>query len=157
MNSEGAKDAKKTQIKQKEGLLMNTTRRRAAVLLIFVAMLLSTSCSQLRTDRSGCDGQYPVRSGAGGNYQYGSKSEKFSYLVEGEMSITRLHLVFEHNAGSVSWSFSDPLGEVRWEDEYGQAGVFDETREFEPIEGEWRLEIDSQNGSGRYDHCWMAR
>ena len=136
---------------------MYTTHRALTILLILVAVLLSAGCSRLGTDRSSCDGHYPVRSGAAGNYQYGSDPQKFSYVVDADISVTRLRLVFEHNEGSMSWTFTDPLGEVRWEGEHAQAALFDETRDFDAVQGEWHLEIDAQDGSGSYDHCWMAR
>ena len=136
---------------------MYTTQRTIAVLLILAAVLLSAGCSQLGTDRSSCDGQYPVRSAAAGSYQVGSSPQKFSYVVDADISVTRLRLVFDHTEGGMSWTFTDPLGEVRWEGEHGQAALFGETRDFDPVQGEWRLEIDARDGSGSYDHCWMAR
>ena len=132
-------------------------QRTITILLTLAAVLLSAGCSQLGTDRSSCDGQYPVRSAAAGRYQVGSSPQKFSYVVDAGISVTRLRLVFEHLEGNMSWTFSDPLGEVRWEGEHGQAALFGETRDFDPVQGEWQLEIDARDGSGSYDHCWMAR
>jgi hypothetical protein len=128
-----------------------------ALFFTLLAGSLLASCGKPGTGQTSCDNGYPVRSAANASYHYQSNLERFSYTVSGEMALTRLQLVFEQKEGSVSWSFTDPLGEVQWQGEFGQAGRMDEIREFNPIQGEWQLEIDGSDGSGRYVHCWMAK
>jgi hypothetical protein len=136
---------------------MYTTRTRTLILLTLLLGLAVTSC---RTDYSSptlCERGYPIRSAASGSYQYGSKPERFAYTVEAGMALSRLHLVFENQEGSVSWTFIDPEGEVQWEGSYFEVGKFDEARDFNTVQGEWQLEVDVQDGRGAYENCWMAR
>jgi hypothetical protein len=136
---------------------MYKTRTITFILLSILLGVAFTSCSTVYSIPTLCDRGYPVRSAAHGSYRYGSNPERFAYSAEAEMEHTRLHLIFENQGGSVSWIFSDPEGEVQWQGSYTQPGKFDETRDFNPVQGEWTLEIDVQDGQGSYDHCWMAK
>ncbi len=73
------------------------------------------------------------------------------------MSTTQLQLRFHNEGGVVAWSFRDPADQVRWAGSFHEGERFEEMREFEPTQGEWRLEIDGSQASGSYDVCWLGR
>ena len=58
--------------------------------------------------------------------------------------------------GSMSWTLTDPEGDVRWEEEIVAPARWHESREFEPIVGEWTLKISLENATGGYDVHWQA-
>jgi REP element-mobilizing transposase RayT len=75
-------------------------------------------------------------------------------IVESVTSMS-LRLVIETRKGSLEYRLVDPNEEVRWQDRV-YAVSSHETRQFEPIVGQWRLEMDTLDLKGGYDVCWEA-
>jgi hypothetical protein len=75
-------------------------------------------------------------------------------MVESVTSIT-LRLVIQTTGGSLEYRLVDPNGEVRWHDQV-YAVSSHETRQFEPLVGQWRLEMATLQLEGGYDVCWQA-
>ncbi|UCC76034.1 MAG: hypothetical protein JSW37_11005 [Anaerolineales bacterium] len=75
-------------------------------------------------------------------------------IVESVTSMS-LRLVIQTQRGSLEYRLVDPDGQVRWQGQV-YAVSSHETRQFEPIVGEWRLEMHPQDLKGGYDVCWQA-
>ncbi len=133
--------------------------KRSIIIMLLLAGTLLAGCHTAGTkaESSTCESQYPARSSANNEYSHSDQPERFIYTVLNDQATTRLHLTFDQTEGSVAWTFTDPTGKVQWEGIHGEVGKFDEARDFDAIPGEWELTLITKNGSGTYEHCWMAK
>lgn len=139
-----------------EGLTLSTTIKKIIVLVIVISALALAGCTP--TESTSCDDNlYSTQSRAQNTYEYSPNVEQFVYTVTDEMIFTRLHLTFEQTAGSVSWTFTNPNGEIVWEGSNDKIGDINEIREFDVITGDWELTLNLKDSAGSYDNCWMAK
>ncbi|UCC76671.1 MAG: hypothetical protein JSW37_14385, partial [Anaerolineales bacterium] len=75
-------------------------------------------------------------------------------IVESVTSMS-LRLVIQTRGGSLDYRLVDPNGQVRWRDQVFAVSSH-ETRQFEPVVGQWRLEMSTLDLKGGYDVCWQA-
>lgn len=80
--------------------------------------------------------------------------ETFLYEVGERLTQTRLRIQLEAEAGTAVWTLTDPEGAARWEGRLEAGERLDESRDFAPIVGEWRLELDMEGFTGHYDTLW---
>jgi len=73
--------------------------------------------------------------------------------------IERLELSFdlEVERGTVAFEVTDPLGSVVWRGDVTGGGRLADSRDFPPVEGRWRLDLDLRQASGRYEARWVGR
>lgn len=76
--------------------------------------------------------------------------------VRPAMTSNDLRVRVDLTEGSMSWTLTDPEGDVRWEEESVAPAHWNESREFEPIVGEWTLRLSLENATGGYDVHWQA-
>lgn len=82
--------------------------------------------------------------------------EVFTYDVTDDMVRTALQLGVTLDAGSAAWTFTDPTGAVVWQGALATGQRINETRQFDPVVGQWRLELDVQNAVGDYAILWRG-
>ncbi len=79
----------------------------------------------------------------------------YPFLMVESVTSMSLRLTIQTQSGSLEYRLVDPSGQVRWQDRV-YAMNSHETRQFEPIVGEWRLEMSTLDLKGGYDVCWQA-
>lgn len=82
--------------------------------------------------------------------------EVFTYDVTDRMVRTALQLDVALEAGRVTWTFTDPAGEIVWQGALAEVESINETRQFDPVVGQWRLELDVQGAVGEYAVLWRG-
>ena len=71
--------------------------------------------------------------------------------------VVDLRIKSDLRSGTMSWELVDPAGDIRWEESLTGATIFFESRRFDSVTGEWRLQIDLAGATGSYDISWEAR
>jgi len=73
--------------------------------------------------------------------------------------IERLELSFdlEVERGTVAFEVLDPLGSVVWRGDVTGGGRLADSRDFTPVQGRWRLDLDLRQATGRYEARWVGR
>jgi len=77
--------------------------------------------------------------------------------VSPDVERLELSLDLEVEGGTVAFEVLDPLGTVVWRGDVTSGGRLADSRDFTPIEGRWRLDLDLQAASGRYEARWVGR
>lgn len=76
--------------------------------------------------------------------------------VRPAMDVVDLHLQAKVQAGSMVCKVIDPDGVIRWEERASSSKGLNESRSFEPVAGEWMLEITLEDASGHYNVQWTG-
>lgn len=132
---------------------MRQTRRKSrwvfGVILALVLIVSVPACSSSGTHSS---------SDSRSRTDFEDKTEtKITTLeVRPAMTSNNLRMRVDLTEGSVSWTLTDPEGDVRWEEEIVAPARWNESREFEPTGGEWTLKMSLKNATGGYDVHWQA-
>jgi major membrane immunogen (membrane-anchored lipoprotein) len=124
-------------------------QRRYLVGLLLALAIALTACSNFSQSRSSHHAHSHFSDPK-------STTERFDLEVKDADDITKLRLQLEVDEGKMSWILKDPDAEVQWEDEVGAGDDMDEERRFEPIPGDWTLEIVIEDAAGSYDVEWSS-
>lgn len=68
--------------------------------------------------------------------------------------VVDLRIRSDLRSGTMSWEVVDPTGTTRWEESLTGATIFFESRRFDAVTGEWRLQINLAGATGSYDISW---
>ena len=68
--------------------------------------------------------------------------------------VVDLRIKSDLRSGTMSWKVVDPTGNIRWEESITGATIFFESRRFDAVTGEWRLQINLAGATGSYDISW---
>jgi len=126
------------------------TRLRApledvVVIVAAVAALMTSGCTQHQTQ---------VRST--GNALDLTETQAHALVVPPDARRLELFVEVESTGGSVSWSLDDPQGVVRVQRTANQ-GTLESTETFDPLPGEWRLNVTFDELTGSYDFRLRAK
>ena len=120
--------------------------KRSVVVVFFVVLAVMVAASPAYTTY--------FRSHTGGTPRDLTDLETLTYEVQAYVDEVRLRLQLAVEAGAVAWRFTDPAGAMRWEGRARAGDRVDRTRSFLPVDGHWRLELEMQGFTGRYDTLW---
>jgi hypothetical protein len=95
------------------------------------------------TDASG----YPHQETSTRHYTFPARSSQRTVV---------LRLQIQLADGLLAWTLADPDGHERWHGTATGGRALDETRDFIPESGEWRLTLKLEKASGHYDARWTA-
>lgn len=82
--------------------------------------------------------------------------EVFTYDVTDRIVRTALQIDVTLEAGTATWTFTDPNGVVVWDGTLNASQGINETRQFDPVVGQWRMELDLQSAVGDYTVLWRG-
>lgn len=123
---------------------------------LLLLCLSLTRCSPYPDQSCQLSPPYTQRSHSSGNLGRTMGEETFAFDVGAGQQNTSLRLEFEVDRGTAAWRYLDPSGEIRWQGSIEAAGRITETRQFDPLPGQWTLYISGQASAGAYDVCWLA-
>lgn len=86
-----------------------------------------------------------------------TKLETARYTVQDNMKAQSLALHLEVRKGEISWSFSDPAGEVHWKGELTEGQKLEEERELARIQGDWTLRVTGEDATGSVTARWQGK
>ena len=119
------------------------------VILALVLIVCMPACSSSGT-RSSSDSRSRT------NFEDKTETRIRTLEVRPAMTSNDLNMQVNLTAGSANWTLTDPKGDVRWEERIAAPAHRNESREFEPIVGEWTLKLSLENATGGYDVHWHA-
>ena len=132
---------------------MRQTRRKSrwifGVILALVLIVCMPACGSSGT-RSSSDSRSRT------NFEDRTETRIRILEVRPAMTSNDLRVRVNLTEGSASWTLTDPEGDVRWEEEIIAPARWNESREFEPIVGEWTLKLSLEKATGGYDVHWRA-
>lgn len=74
-----------------------------------------------------------------------------------EIEKLELSLDLQVESGTVAFEVTDPFGKVVWRGDVTGGGRLSDGRELPPVQGRWRLDLDLQQATGRYEALWVGR
>ena len=123
-------------------------QRNSVLSLVFVltALLLLTACASRSTTRS--------VSKVSRTLDNSTDTETFTLDVKSLADSVDLQMRYNLKGGSVTWTLTDPQGDVQWE---GTATHNEHlSRHFDTVAGEWMLDITAESADGKYSMEWEA-
>ncbi len=121
-----------------------------------VALLLLTACSVINPGKLPCGTGGQARSRVSDSYGETSDMQEFTFTVKEGYTNLSLRVYLERDQGGVGWRVIDPLGDERWLFVITDDNIFRETRNFDPLLGDWTLQFVRDATAGMYDICWTA-
>ena len=78
--------------------------------------------------------------------------------LEVKGSVDHIDLYFDAalDQGSMVWSLTDPAGEVVWSGTLAAGEADTQELDFDPVVGDWQLEVTFEAAVGHYEHHWEA-
>jgi hypothetical protein len=76
--------------------------------------------------------------------------------VKPDMTTIKLDVYADLSSGSIKFLLTDPNGVVCWEEEIAGPDRYKETHKFDPVVGDWTLEVALEDATGGYDIRWSA-
>ena len=132
---------------------MKRSRTKSVLLLLVVFALVQVACA-LSFSSSGTSSSSEHRSRS----DFTDETEARIATLDVRPAMTSINLRMQVNleSGTLTRTLTDPTGDVRWEEEVVAPARRDESREFEPIVGEWTLKMSLEGATGGYDVHWQA-
>jgi hypothetical protein len=91
-----------------------------------------------------------------GNFTQETKTKVDTLEVKPDMMTIKLDVYADLSSGSIKFLLSDPNGVVCWEEEITGSDRYKETHKFDPVVGDWTLEVAFGDATGSYDIWWLA-
>lgn len=114
--------------------------------LVLVASLLLVGCGSGTSSRT--------YSNTDRTFKHETEVEVVTLDVPQAAESMKLRLDFRLTEGAASWRLVDPQGTTLWEGTTD--GKFEKSRSFEPLTGEWVLQVSVEEASGKYSMRWAA-
>lgn len=89
-------------------------------------------------------------------FEDASRTQSVEATIGEEVESLALELSLDVDRGQVRYRVLDPQGSVQWRGEIGAGGKVQDSRDFQPVAGPWRLELDFQGATGRYEARWQG-
>jgi hypothetical protein len=91
-----------------------------------------------------------------GNFTQETETKVDTLEVKPDMTTIKLDVYAELSSGSIKFLLADPNGEVIWEEEITGPDRYKETHKFDPVVGDWTLDLTLEDATGGYDIQWSA-
>ena len=132
---------------------MRQTRRKSRLVFLVILALVLIVCVQA-CGSAGTHSSSDSRSRT--DFEAKTETRITTLEVRQAMTSNDLSMRVDLTEGSMSWTLTDPEGDVHWEKEIVAPAHWNESHEFKPIVGEWTLKISLENATGGYDVHWQA-
>ena len=120
-------------------------RRLALVLLLAAALLGACSCASSRSTVH-----------KAGRYRKATRVDSYILIAKERAGRPGLVIEIDNDAGRVSWTLTDPQGRVAWQDSVQGDESAKRAAKLERIVGEWTIELELVDATGRYEVRWEA-
>lgn len=123
------------------------------VLLLVFLVLVQVACGQ-SSRRLGTHSKSEHQSR--GDFTRETETKVDTLEVKPGMTTIKLDVYAKLSSGSMRLLLTDPNGEVRWEEEIAGPDRYKEVQKFDPVVGDWTLELTLEDATGSYDIQWSA-
>lgn len=123
------------------------------MLLLVFLVLMQVACGQ-SSRRPGTNSKSEHRSR--GNFTRETETKVDTLEVKPDMTTIKLDVYAKLSSGSIKFLLTDPDGEVQWEEEIAAPDRYKEVHGFDPVVGDWTLELTLEDATGNYDVQWSA-
>ena len=131
---------------------MNQNHSKLRPLLVALVLIQLAWVQSCGFSRSHSSSEHHARS----NFTDETETRLMTLDVRSAMTSVDLRVQVALMDGALTWTLMDPDGDVRWEEEVVAPARRNESRAFEPIVGEWTLEVSLEEATGGYDILWQA-
>ena len=89
-----------------------------------------------------------------GRYRKATRVDSYIIIAKERAGRPGLVIEIDNDAGRVSWTLTDPQGRVAWQDSVQGDENAKRAAKLERIVGEWTIELELVDATGRYEFRW---